>query len=150
MSNNGIERTAVISKNLAAIIALISIIVGGLSGFLSSFLFLNNEMEIWRQIKAAHDAPIPNSDAVVYNHSKLGVEDIDAIKARINLPDFGLFSMKSEVPVASFVKYGDYFYIVSENGLNWKLQAGGAGGLTAGPLTPTHADRNEWILEKSR
>ena len=108
MNENGVERAAGVSKNFVAILALVSVVAGGIGGGLSAFLFLNKQLEIWRQIKAAHDAPVPNSDAIVHNHSKLGADDIAAIRKDLALPDFGTFAARTDLPdVSDVVRYSD-------------------------------------------
>ena len=97
MSADRVTSAAGMSRNLMAIVVLFSAVFGGVGGFLAAFLFLSNELEIWRQIKAAHDAPVPNSDAIVYNHSRLGEEDISSIKERLALPNFENFALKDEL-----------------------------------------------------
>ncbi|WP_137112861.1 hypothetical protein [Rhodobacter sp. SY28-1] len=117
MNEKPIDRAANSAKSATAIVALVSVIAGAVGGFLSAFLLVNQQLGIWDQIKNSHVALDPVSKGTVYNHSKLGKEDIAAIRASLDLPNFEEFALKSdlwnneqlseELVSLGFVRFGD-------------------------------------------
>ncbi|MEO1107738.1 MAG: hypothetical protein AAFX90_07440 [Pseudomonadota bacterium] len=107
-----VSRLGAASRNVSAIVGLISGCVGLLAGAGLTLLYLDEEIKTWQSIKLAHQTELPDAMAtIVYDHQDLNPTEIEQIKLALNLPDFSTFALASEIPVVpdlqNVVRYGD-------------------------------------------